>query len=399
MLGALIAACSDDPAASPPTVQGAPTLAPVTSPTDDGVLRIGLLRPTGTATADISASTKAGVDLAIADIRSTGVNVELLERNEGDALVTSASLRELIENRVDAIIGPMSSNVALATLSVPVDMGITTCSPTASALALDDYPDRGLFFRTVASDSLQAKAIAQQVNLTGASTAGLVNLDDGYGRPFADAVEAAARAANLSVTRVSYLPDDNSISAAATTLAERKPAVTMLIADGGTAAVMAQAIAKSYGATRGAFVVNDAARRTLADLPASVFTTTTITALAPRATASGVFGQRLVAALQDSASGVFAENAFDCVNLIALAAAQSGSTRSADIASNIVSASAGGSVCTDYSTCVQLIDQRRNIDYGPIRLGAGGDVDESVFDVVDIVRGGETKQRTVTVSA
>jgi branched-chain amino acid transport system substrate-binding protein len=146
-------------------------------------------------------------------------------------------------------------------------------------------------------------------------------------------------------------------------------------------------------------VVNDAARRTLADLPASVFTTTTITALAPRATASGVFGQRLVAALQGAASGVFAENAFDCVNLIALAAAQSGSTRSADIASNIVSASAGGSVCTDYSTCVQLIDQRRNIDYGPIRLGAGGDVDESVFDVVDIVRGGETKQRTVTVSA
>ncbi len=327
--------------------------------------------------------------------------VEYVQYDDGgDTTRAVQNVKKLLqEHNVDAIIGPMSSNVALATLSVPVDMGITTCSPTASALALDDYPDRGLFFRTVASDSLQAKAIAQQVNLTGASTAGLVNLDDGYGRPFADAVEAAARAANLSVTRVSYLPDDNSISAAATTLAERKPAVTMLIADGGTAAVMAQAIAKSYGATRGAFVVNDAARRTLADLPASVFTTTTITALAPRATASGVFGQRLVAALQGAASGVFAENAFDCVNLIALAAAQSGSTRSADIASNIVSASAGGSVCTDYSTCVQLIDQRRNIDYGPIRLGAGGDVDESVFDVVDIVRGGETKQRTVTVSA
>ena len=45
-------------------------------------------------------------------------------------------------------------------------------------------------------------------------------------------------------------------------LLQRLTQPAMLIADGGTAAVMAQAIAKSYGATRGAFVVNDAARRT-----------------------------------------------------------------------------------------------------------------------------------------
>ena len=38
--------------------------------------------------------------------------------------------------------------------------GVVTCSPSATALALDDYPDNKLFFRTVPSDSLEMVAIA-----------------------------------------------------------------------------------------------------------------------------------------------------------------------------------------------------------------------------------------------
>ena len=41
-----------------------------------------------------------------------------------------------------------------------VGRGLVACSPTAAAMALDDFPDRGLFVRTIPSDSLQAAAIA-----------------------------------------------------------------------------------------------------------------------------------------------------------------------------------------------------------------------------------------------
>ena len=61
---------------------------------------------------------------------------------------------------VDAVVGPTSSLVALGALGDLMAADVLTCSPTASAQALDDYPDRDLFFRTVPSDSLQAAAIA-----------------------------------------------------------------------------------------------------------------------------------------------------------------------------------------------------------------------------------------------
>ena len=72
---------------------------------------------------------------------------------------------ELLASGVDAIVGPASSRVALAQLSsiVQPETGVVTCSPTATALALDDFPDNGFFFRTAPSDSLQMAAIARSV--------------------------------------------------------------------------------------------------------------------------------------------------------------------------------------------------------------------------------------------
>ena len=59
---------------------------------------------------------------------------------------------------------------------------------TAARSLLDDFPDRGLFFRTIPSDSLQAMAMAEAVDRTGASKATIAYIDDDYGQSFADQV-------------------------------------------------------------------------------------------------------------------------------------------------------------------------------------------------------------------
>ncbi len=396
--GLALAACSGEtPAPSTTTTTSSVASAPPTV-ANDGVLRLGVLRPGGASTADLSASITAGVQQAVDEIRSAGgaITVQVLDASEGDAPVTRASLRSLISSRVDAIIGPMSSNVALASLDVPVSSGIVTCSPTASALALDDYPDRGLFFRTVASDSLQAKAIAQVTNQTGASVAGVLNLDDGYGRPFADAVETDIRALNVSVRRAPFLDDDTSIKDAAGRVAADRPPVVALISDESTADAAIEATVKAFGGSRTIVVGNDATRHALADLPATIVDTTTVVGVAPHAAPDPRFA-RLIADRLNGASGDFAENAYDCVNLIALAATEARSSQPADIAAHMVSVSSAGSSCFDYPTCVQLLDQRRNIDYGALSLGPNGDVDQAVFDTFDVVRGQEVDARTVSV--
>ena len=63
-----------------------------------------------------------------------------------------------------------------------VDAGVVACSPTASASLLDNFPDRNLFFRTIPSDSLQALAIGEAVDRTGASRATVAYIDDTYGQ-------------------------------------------------------------------------------------------------------------------------------------------------------------------------------------------------------------------------
>ena len=107
-----------------------------------------------------------------------------------------------LKDDVDAIIGPGSSIVALSVLDTIVRSGVISCSPTATSMSLDEFPDEGMFFRTAPSDTLQAEAIARAVDQTGRSSVGLLYIDDAYGRPFAERLrEALADAWHRGVRR------------------------------------------------------------------------------------------------------------------------------------------------------------------------------------------------------
>ena len=121
-----------------------------------------------------------------------GSDVMLINADEGATAASAAiGLDSLITGGVSTIIGPASSIVALSDLDAPVAAGIVTCSPTASALALDDYPDNGLFFRTIPSDSLQMVAMAHVAERTGSTSIAIGYLDDPYGRGLAEALRSA----------------------------------------------------------------------------------------------------------------------------------------------------------------------------------------------------------------
>ena len=94
-----------------------------------------------------------------------GSSVELTIVDES----AGTGIDELLAEGVDAIVGPASSTVALSQLADAVNpvTGVVTCSPSATALALDDYPDNKLFFRTVPSDSFEMVAIERRVEGTG----------------------------------------------------------------------------------------------------------------------------------------------------------------------------------------------------------------------------------------
>jgi branched-chain amino acid transport system substrate-binding protein len=384
----MLAGCTDDGIATPTTPVVTATSTTVARRTDDGVLRIGILLPATGDGAGLGKSLIAAALTARDAINAAGgvlgSKIEVVGNvDEGDSASTAReAIASLIDQHVDAVVGPSSSTVALATLAQLMDAGILTCSPTATALALDDFPDRSLFFRTAPSDSLQAAAIAEQAELTGARSAVVVYLDDAYGRPLEEATTAALRARSMSVDDpINFTADDSILKDEAMAVAGSDAGVVILLGDAEQGARMIAAIGDAMSVGPGedapSIIVNDALRRP----PSQQL----ITSLAP-AVRNRVVGVSPLASTgaPDEPAGPFAVNAYDCVNLIALAAAQGGSDNPTAIAAQISEVSEGGVSCRMFSDCIQLVNENRNVDYdgpdGNVQLGPNGDPVRARFD-------------------
>lgn len=383
----MLAACTGDDTATPTTNTVAETT--TTMHTDDGTLVIGAVIPSSGGGADIGASIATGLSLAVDEINAAGgVNgraVRLITRDEGDNPTTAGLAMQELVQAVDAIIGPTSSTNALGTLSIAVDAGILTCSPTATALALDDFPDNGLFFRTIPSDSLQARAIATAVEASGGSTTAIVYLDDAYGRPFAEATGAAITAGGTAVAgTIGFTPTEESISAAVAAVVAADPDVVTVIADSVSGPAIINAI-DAEASSRTTYVVNDAIRRPAASTqPFSARLARRVVGVAPQADSGNTAFTESLLALDPATTALFAHNAYDCLNIIALAATASSSTQPADIAAAVPAVTNSGTGCATYTACTTALAEGRNINYngpsGNLSIDSDGNVASADFD-------------------
>ena len=400
VVGAVLAACSAAPSAttsSVPPESSAPNVPSVRA--DDGILRIGILLPASGEGAAIGQSARAAVRVAVAQANANGGvhdrPVELVIRDEGsDAASAAASFQQLVDSQVDVVVGPASSNVAISLASTIASSGIAACSPSASTMALDNIPSRSMLFRTIASDSLQAEAMAEAIEQTGSKSAAITFVDDGYGRPFAQALQRALSRRSIKVSEFAgFTVGDDEFAPEAKALLASQPDAIALIGDADAGSRMLVALAQATDAKPRDIVVNDALRR-----PMSIGVLGSI-APAVRAKLVGV-SQNVVTAdderesgklvadiaelTKETASGLFATQAFDCANLFMLAAIQSGSTRADLIADEVGSVSVGGSACLSFVACATLLADARNIDYdgpsGRLQLGLNGDPSSADFE-------------------
>jgi branched-chain amino acid transport system substrate-binding protein len=312
--------------------------------------------------------------------------VQLVQADEGVLGVgIDPAIATLLAARVDAIIGPASSTNALAGLGEIIDAGVVACSPTASASLLDDFPDNNLFFRTIPSDSLQAAAIAEAVDRTGASRATVTYIDDAFGQAFADAVDASLEAKRIEQSdAIPFSADNQSIEAAAREVAGISAGVVVVIGDATSGPVMLGEIDAAEGTTKPVFVVNDAMRRPTASAePMGISLARRITGISPVAYSTEESFLEQLGATPDNPSP-YAANAFDCVNLIALAALASNSTKSAAIAAQIPAVSDSGSPCMTFAQCRDDIQAGSNINYdgpgGLLTIDGNGELAGAVFE-------------------
>jgi len=358
------AACTGDGESTPETsvIATTTTLPPREG---DGRLKVGILLPT-TDTLLGEGLVDAAL-LAIERINTAGgvlgrpVVFEIADEG-GSTAAASAAIEALVAADVDAVIGPASSLTALNNLSEIVAAGVLSCSPTASSLVLDDFPDEFLFFRTIPSDSLQALAIAQVVQETGARTAAIASVDDAYGQPFATAVQAALADRGISVvTSVQFRRDEEDLTAKAAALIGSDARAAVVLGADPDALSLLEALGSDLGSVND-IIVNDALRNSAS--------ATRIEALAGsvRGRITGVAPQAIASDPEDAEHGFgpYAVNAFDCVNLIALAAVQGESDAPRIMKTQMQSVSAGGSLCRTFESCLERLGDGLQINYnGP----------------------------------
>lgn len=151
ILAGLLAACSDKPAG----------------------IKLGFLGGVSGRVADLGTGGRDGVILAVEQANQAGgINgspIELLIRDDQqNPALAKQHVRELLSQPVTAILGPMTSSIAMAVVPMANDsntlmMGITTT--TKSLSNQDDY-----FFRAIGSTDYHAAKIARLLYLRGYRT-------------------------------------------------------------------------------------------------------------------------------------------------------------------------------------------------------------------------------------
>ncbi|MGA1219593.1 MAG: ABC transporter substrate-binding protein, partial [Ilumatobacteraceae bacterium] len=329
---AVATACASPSGSGPELTVNVPVTTVAPEQSGDGVVQIAAFLPATGPGARIGTPMSDAVRLAVSDINAAGgVLGNPLEVNFVDE-ATSNDLGIALQSDVDAIVGPASSLNALSMLGDAVESGVLSCSPTATSLLLDRFPDTNLFFRTVGSDSLQMAAVARTAARTGGGSVTIVHLDDPYGRGLAQALERAIElrpSLALNAT-IPFSGSDPNLDDDAASVIKTGSRVIVLLgdeADGGRMlSAIDLALPNDAGVAAPFVVVNDGLRSA----------SDTIATISDRLREQiiGVAARAIVTTI-DNPVGYFSTNAYDCVMLIALAARQAGSDTPRSIANQM----------------------------------------------------------------
>jgi branched-chain amino acid transport system substrate-binding protein len=320
-----------------------------------------------------------------------GESVDLAVRDEGsDPATAFQALRELLdEEQVDVIVGPASSRVALGALETLAEAQVITCSPTSTALDLDARRDDGYFVRTIGSEAFEAAALARAMIATGSHGFAVLYPTDDYGSAYATEMQRAFRRVREDVHLVPYDPTLPQFNGPVT---EALSGGTEVVAVVGTGAIGARVLA--------ALTANDATPDRISTFVSSGLRIDELGMLIDpgRPTASrGIQGVSPLARPTDNsfaqaftvaspgAPMAYAAYAYDCVNLLALAAEAAGSDDPEELQAAITTVSTGGSTCRRFSSCSELLADGLSIDLygasGDLELQDDGDVGVASYDL------------------
>ena len=364
----------------------------------DGQLVIGALLPQSGDLSAIIKSLQTPVSMAIDEINAAGgVNgkpVVLKQADDGtSADVASASLDTLLtSDKVDAIVGPASSNTALGIIDKIKTNGVVDCSGsnTTAALSVAGGAAGGYYFRTAPSDNLQGPALAQLILNDNKHKVAILTRNDSYGTGFGASLSKALKDGGADVVvNSAYDPKAADYKADVGKVVGKGADAIVVIGfndDGGK--IVKEMIAQNVGPKQIQIYTADGMQGSSfykgVD-PANPAVVEGIKGTAPTAAPSGVTHPFIDAFKKTGIDTIFSSYYYDCTILIALAAQAAGSDDPAKIKDKMLEVSSGGTKCQTFKACSDLIKAGTDINYdgasGPVDLTDSHEPNAGVYDV------------------
>jgi ABC-type branched-chain amino acid transport systems, periplasmic component len=215
-------------------------------------VKIGFLGGVSGRVADLGIAGRNGALLAI-EMRNkagglNGRTIELLvEDDQQDTTQAKAAVQRLIDQKVEAIVGPMTSMVAMATVPIVNQAQIVMMSPTVSTQDLSNIDD--YFFRVISSTAEYAHKIADyQVIHQGISRVAVAydQRNESYSESWLKSYQKAFEAQGGEVILIEpyYSGDEVNFATLAEHLLKVKPDAVLMIANSLDTAMLAQQVRK-----------------------------------------------------------------------------------------------------------------------------------------------------------
>jgi branched-chain amino acid transport system substrate-binding protein len=218
---------------------------------DSEPIRLGFLGGLTTRAAGLSTSGRDGFQLAIEEINASGgINnrqVEgIIQDTRGHRETALQAVRSLVERKVSAIIGPMTSQTAVAVVPAVNLAKIPMVSPTVSTNqlnGLDDY-----FFRVYYTNAQAAKLLAERMSIQdNKRVAAIYDLGNkAYTEDWVNHFQGVVeRDNNAEVIRIPFdIRSDTLFLELATRVAEANPQGILILANAVDTAMICQQLAK-----------------------------------------------------------------------------------------------------------------------------------------------------------
>lgn len=215
----MVTACTTKPAAAPET-SGEP-------------IKIGLSAAITGPSAELGKGIEMGARLAVKEINDKGGvlgrKLELVVRDDqSNTQLALNAVNEMIQKeQVAAIIGPTNSGVVKATLGATKAAGIPHLINNGQDTEFGlDYPHA---FQFAMPNRTQARMLVEFVKKRGMKKPGILNGNDGYGKPGAEDVKKELQAANITpVAQEEFTPKDADMTAQLLRLKDKGADVILL---------------------------------------------------------------------------------------------------------------------------------------------------------------------------